>query len=207
MVSAYSHHLVTASIYFYGIDLQLMASFFVYGSNNRDRMRTFWNNIVQSLRTIHIPVIVIGDFNVVGEATEKVGGNMDISKSIEELQGFISDSNLIELPFKGISYTWTNNRDELCHIRERIDRVLVSSEWMEFYPLCLLTHEPLIGSDHTPLLLNTEPSQPRSKKFRFETMWTRSDQCEDLLKQNWKQDSDSNSTDIVMTNPVYAALV
>lgn len=35
---------------------------------------------------------------------------------------------------------------------------------MEYYPLCLLTREPLLGSDNTLLLLNTEPHHFCQKK-------------------------------------------
>ncbi|WOH06937.1 hypothetical protein DCAR_0626366 [Daucus carota subsp. sativus] len=132
----------------------------------------------------------LDSINLLVSVADKTGGNSDISKSIEELQGFINDANLLEIPFKGVNYSWTNNREESHNIRERIDRVLVNADWMELYPLCLLSHEPLIGSDHTPLLLNTEPRKHFHKRFRFETMWTRSDQCEAIIKHSWKQGID-----------------
>lgn len=71
-----------------------------------------WDNITHSVNSFKTPIIIMGDFNVVGEAADKVGGNPDISKSIEEFQEFISGAHLLEVPFKGISYTWTNNRDK-----------------------------------------------------------------------------------------------
>lgn len=115
-------------------------------------------------------------------------------KDLPQMQIFI------ELPFKGINYTWTNNRDESCHIREKIDHVLVNVEWLELYPLSLLTYEPLIGYDHISLLLNTEPHQSPPKRSRFETMWMCSNQCEDLIKLNWKQCIDSTLADLLMNN-------
>ncbi|KAL8124435.1 hypothetical protein AgCh_012179 [Apium graveolens] len=186
MISHADHNLIRAIVSFAYSTLQWHA-FFVYGSNNCQVRRTFWNNIIDDISYVSAPVLVIGDFNVVGEVADKKGGNLNISTSIEELQGFINGANLMEIPFKGISYTWTNNREESNNIRERIDRVLVNAYWMELYPLCLLSHEPLIGSDHTPLILNTEPRKPFRKRFRFETMWTRSDQCEPVIRSSWKQ--------------------
>lgn len=62
--------------------------------------------------------VLIGDLNVVGETADKVGGNHNISRHIQELQGFISSANLIEIPFKGLSYTWTNKRPDSDNIRE-----------------------------------------------------------------------------------------
>ena len=189
LVSVANNNLIRAVLSFAHTNLQWHA-FFVYGSNNGHIRRIFWKDIIEDINSVSAPVMVMGDFNVVGEVADKTGGNSDISKSIEELQGFINDANLLEIPFKGVNYSWTNNREESHNIRERIDRVLVNADWMELYPLCLLSHEPLIGSDHTPLLLNTEPRKHFHKRFRFETMWTRSDQCEAIIKHSWKQGID-----------------
>ncbi|KAL8135230.1 hypothetical protein AgCh_010047 [Apium graveolens] len=96
--------------------------------------RSFWRNIGQIIGSIDAPAIVIGDFNLIGEIADKMGGNQHISKSIEELQTFISNANLLEVPFKGVKYTWSNNREEAHHIRERIDCALVNADWMDLYP-------------------------------------------------------------------------
>ena len=143
---------------------------------------------------------VIGDFNLIGEVADKMGGNQHISKSIDELQNFISNANLLEVPFKGVKYTWTNNRDEAHHARERIDRALVNADWMELHPQSVLTHGPIIGSDHTPLILKTKFQPLVKRKFRFETMWSRSEQCENVIRSNWQYDEHAKSSDLLLAN-------
>lgn len=50
---------------------------------------------------------------------------------------------------------WTNKRvgDDL--IKERLDRVLCTSNWRVLYPTAVVFALPAVGSDHSPLLLDT----------------------------------------------------
>jgi exonuclease III len=58
-----------------------------------------------------------------------------------------------ELEMSGRKFTWANSRRVPTY--ERLDRVLVSTEWEQNFPL--VTVEALNSeiSDHTPLLLST----------------------------------------------------
>ncbi|GKA89232.1 reverse transcriptase, partial [Tanacetum coccineum] len=98
----------------------------------------------------------------------------------------INASNLFDVPFKGLNYTWDSNRAGDSNIRERIDRVLVNDAFLEASPHQTLTHHLLIGSDHAPLLYNTCPPPRRQQKsFRFESMWTTDESCEEAIKGAW----------------------
>ncbi|KAK1386351.1 hypothetical protein POM88_024086 [Heracleum sosnowskyi] len=72
--------------------------------------QALWHRLSMILNATNKPHVLIGDLNVVGEMAYKSGGNYNISRQIHELQGFISSTNLIEIPFKGLSYAWTNKR-------------------------------------------------------------------------------------------------
>ena len=66
---------------------------------------------------------------------------------------FIEKFDLREIFRKGGPFTWTNRKEN--PICGNIDRVLVSIAWEERFPLSTLTSLIKIGSDHTPLLLDT----------------------------------------------------
>ncbi|GKA88941.1 hypothetical protein Tco_0810753, partial [Tanacetum coccineum] len=60
-------------------------------------------------------------------------------------------------------------------------------------PYQTLTHYPIIGSDHAPLLYNTCPTQKKRRKgFHFESIWTLETGCEDNVHNAWSDSSSSN---------------
>jgi hypothetical protein len=78
--------------------------------------------------------------------------------------------DLRELELFGRQYTWANNLQSLT--LEKLDRILVSTEWELKYPMVTVTALPKTISDHTPVLLNTGmSSQHTSHLFKFELGW------------------------------------
>lgn len=60
-------------------------------------------------------------------------------------------------------------------ILERLDRVLFNVEQRSLFPNFEVIHEPTIGSDHVPVVVNSEWRDGKGKKrFRFENIWTTS---------------------------------
>lgn len=57
-----------------------------------------------------MPFIVIRDFNEISDFSDKQGGNVVRSDRIEDFHNFRLDANFLEFPFRGLSYTWSNNR-------------------------------------------------------------------------------------------------
>lgn len=99
---------------------------------------------------------------------------------------FVSESGLIDLEFKGINYTWTNKRLKEDNIRERIDKAFANTDWRLKFPLALVFHEPIVGSDHAPLILNCcVPLKKVKRIFKFESMWTTSPKCRDVICSSW----------------------
>ncbi|GKA58169.1 reverse transcriptase [Tanacetum coccineum] len=108
-------------------------------------------------------------------------------------KNLIIAEGIIEIPFSGLKYTWTNKRSGEANVRERIDRAFGNIELWELCPFHTLLHKPLIGSDHAPLIYSSHPQ--RSKKcstFRFESMWTTHDECEGIILQSWPDSSIEN---------------
>jgi endonuclease/exonuclease/phosphatase family metal-dependent hydrolase len=68
----------------------------------------------------------------------------------------------------GRKYTWANSRRIPTY--EKLDRVLVSTEWEQNFPLATVVALSREISDHTPLLLDTEEKGAGKDKnsFKFE---------------------------------------
>lgn len=70
--------------------------------------------------------MVGGDFNVIMDADEKIGGPPVYPNEVEVFSFCISSCELIDLNFKGNPLTWWNGRaDEGC-IFNRLDKVIVN---------------------------------------------------------------------------------
>ena len=89
-------------------------------------------------------------------------------RRINSFRDFINDCELMGGPYKGQLYTWFNKRGNGL-IRERLDRALVNLLWEETYPCSQVLNLPAVGSDHSPLIMNTEYHDKKApRKFKFE---------------------------------------
>ncbi|XP_016164424.1 uncharacterized protein LOC107606939 [Arachis ipaensis] len=131
-------------------------------------------------------VIILGDFNAIRNQGKKDGGNPRSEVSMENFNSFIDDNMLIDLGMLG-SPTWTNRRGGNELIRERLDRVMVGMQWREQYGLAVVRRLYENGSDHSPLLLDSNPPTWKSKRrFKFQERWCRND--EQQHKSNSKKE-------------------
>lgn len=84
---------------------------------------------------------------------------------------FLNDLELKELHLHGRLFIWRNER--VHPTLERIDRLFVSMEWEDRFPKHHLRCLSTDGSDHVPLVLNTNSQPLRCRKFHFEAIWPR----------------------------------
>jgi endonuclease/exonuclease/phosphatase family metal-dependent hydrolase len=62
-------------------------------------------------------------------------------------------------------YTWSNNQKN--PTLEKLDRILVNSEWENLFPLTQARKLPRVMSDHNPLIVDTgEKPMIKSAEFR-----------------------------------------
>ncbi|XP_020686484.1 uncharacterized protein LOC110102474 [Dendrobium catenatum] len=89
------------------------------------------------------------------------------------MSAFMVDKDLHDQGFTGPKFTWSNNKQGSNKVWVRLDRVLMNSVGLQFYPLASVKHMLRLASDHCPLLLRltNEPANPGSKWIRFEDVW------------------------------------
>jgi hypothetical protein len=73
---------------------------------------------------------------------------------------------------------------------EKLDQILVSTDWELKYPKVNVHALPRALSDHTPLLLDTGmPSQHNSQMFKFELTWLFKDDFYDTVTRIWQSET------------------
>jgi endonuclease/exonuclease/phosphatase family metal-dependent hydrolase len=110
-----------------------------------------------------------GDFNIIRSPREKNNTRYE-DRWPFLFNAVINSLDLRELELSGRQYTWANNLPTPTY--EKLDRILISTEWGLKYPK--VTFHALLRalSDHTPLLLEIGmPSQHTPKMFKFELSW------------------------------------
>ncbi|KAK9292510.1 hypothetical protein L1049_020483 [Liquidambar formosana] len=108
---------------------------------------------------------------------------------MRDFRQIINKCNFRDLGFQGPKFTWCNNRSGEECIRERLDRALITMDWSLMFPLALVEHLVCSASDHLPILVVTDGngvvSGWRKKHVRFEAMWVRSEECEQVIQEGW----------------------
>lgn len=114
-------------------------------------------------------VCLAGDFNSIRTPGERSGRGSSIpSSDIAAFDGFIRDSNMLDLPMIGRKFS-RYQPDGKC--KSRIDRILVNNNWITVWPSSSLKGLPRTISDHCPLALETKTINWGPKPFRFVNAW------------------------------------
>ncbi|WVZ53763.1 hypothetical protein U9M48_004664, partial [Paspalum notatum var. saurae] len=114
-----------------------------------------------------------------------IGGDFNIMRGPQEKSKVIDAYNLRELELSGRQFTWANNLSNQTF--EKLDRILVTTEWETKYPKATVQTLTREISDHTPLFLNSgdEDSTPPHSDFKFELGWLLREGFFDMVKDVW----------------------
>ncbi|XP_016178558.1 uncharacterized protein LOC107621018 [Arachis ipaensis] len=100
----------------------------VYGEHDREGKLVVWEELSFLSGLCQVPFCFMGDFNEIIQVEER-RGSTSLPRSAVEFKSWIHDMELIDLALPDRKFTWF--RGQSC---SRIDRVLVSLEWLEEFP-------------------------------------------------------------------------
>jgi hypothetical protein len=127
----------------------------VYGPAQDELKESFLAELVNMCSHESLLLIVGGDYNILRHPSEK--NNDHYQARWPFLFNVVIDGlNLKELQLTGQKYTWANNL--AIPTFEKLDWVLITTEWEEKYPLSSPRALSRDVSNHTPLLLNSGDS-------------------------------------------------
>ena len=159
---------------------------FVYGPPNRNNRGPFWEAIEKVGEAFGGGWLCIGDFNHVFSQTDKKGGKPVASSSSGGPNEVIEKNGLIDINFSSNPYTWSNGREGLANIKERLDRAFANDRWRLIFPRAVVLNLPSSSSDHYPIVLFTEGEQRSVKRpFKFEEVWTRDESSWFVVEKAW----------------------
>lgn len=130
----------------------------LYGYPERSRRQESWNLLRHLSRLSPLPWCVLGDFNDLLHIEDKRGRVDHPDWLFRGFREAVSDCFLQDLPMEVYLFTWERGRGTANCVEERLDRALVTSDWLALFPLVRLRNLVSSVSDHSPLELITCPS-------------------------------------------------
>ncbi|XP_074315169.1 uncharacterized protein LOC141651351 [Silene latifolia] len=94
----------------------------------------------------------------------------------------IRDFQLNDLTTSGCAYSWTNKHMDGTRVWSRLDRAMVYTCWLQYFPNSTATVMTPGISDHSPLLISVFVEQRYRKHFSFLNCWIDSPHYTDYVK-------------------------
>ncbi|GKD99172.1 RNA-directed DNA polymerase, eukaryota, reverse transcriptase zinc-binding domain protein, partial [Tanacetum coccineum] len=168
---------------------------FVYASNSGMERKSLWKDLNRhKVITNGHPWAISGDFNVTLNPNEHSVGSSSITNDMVEFKDCINQVKVEDLSSAGLHFTWTKNLQKVklgdySGILKKLDRIMISEDFLNKYPQAHAIFLPYFISDHSPALLII-PNGMRSKKrsFKFANYITdKVDFCK-IVEDRWKLD-------------------
>ncbi|KAL4385826.1 hypothetical protein GQ457_15G003020 [Hibiscus cannabinus] len=153
---------------------------FVYASPNKSKRSSLWAQLEALRPSGDVAWLLGGDFNAIASSSERMGGSARRDGISVDFNDFLQRAGLNDLGFHGARYTWKRGT-----LHQRLDRCLGSDAWWWLWPQSHVLHLNRVGSDHRPLLLETDPAahSPQRSAFRYLAAWQEHQDFELLLSR------------------------
>ncbi|GJZ05765.1 RNA-directed DNA polymerase, eukaryota [Tanacetum coccineum] len=153
----------------------------IYAPQSDSGKRSLWSFISTIISRWDGECIVMGDFNEVRFAGERMGSNFNV-RGARDFNSFISSSGLVDVQLEGYSFTWSH---PTVAKMSKLDRFLISEGFVSLFPhvfaICLDKHL----SDHRPILLRDVISDYGATPFRFYHSWFKLNGFEQMVINTW----------------------
>ncbi|XP_072054230.1 uncharacterized protein [Arachis hypogaea] len=150
----------------------------VYGEHVREEKLVVWEELSFLTGLCQVPFCFMGDFNEIIQVKERQGAT-SLPRPAEEFKSWIHDMELVDLALNDRKFTWF--RGQSC---SRIDKVLVSLEWLEEFPETRLRGSPRGLSDHMIMTVTRLGGGPRP--FRSLDAWFAHNGFFRMVKEEWR---------------------
>jgi exonuclease III len=144
----------------------------VYGANHGvDRKRLLQQLIFIKESFCSIPWLLVGDFNVIRLHHERSSTGMLNCYELD-FGACIQSIEVVDLPFTGCLYTWSNKQAGDSFVAKKLDRVMASMDWLQRFGNTSVEFLDAGVSDHSPAVIVVEPFISFGPKpFKFFNFW------------------------------------
>ncbi|KAF5760166.1 putative RNA-directed DNA polymerase [Helianthus annuus] len=139
----------------------------VYAQNDPGDRRDLWTELLQLRRSTSGMWVFLGDFNDVRCPEERLNSEF-IAINAQFFNHFITEADLVEYQMGGRQYTYMSDNGTKM---SKLDRFLVSRDFMSKWPLASCMALSKLASDHCPILLSTTQTDYGKIPSRMFNSW------------------------------------
>uniref|UniRef100_A0A803QP78 CCHC-type domain-containing protein n=1 Tax=Cannabis sativa TaxID=3483 RepID=A0A803QP78_CANSA len=175
---------------------------FIYGFNDEQKREELWGDLERLAAGIHEPWIILGDFNEIMFANERIGRKAQNNPS-PRLRDCMEACDMSDLKYSGSFFTWNNKQKPEDRIFSKIDRAMVNSRWSCAMPDSEAVFLPELSFDHSPILVSIIGDVNGTKMFKVVSKLKRLKLT--LKKINQEGFSEIQKADLMAKNELIAA--
>ncbi|XP_039029206.1 uncharacterized protein LOC120163306 [Hibiscus syriacus] len=119
---------------------------------------------------------------------------------MKDFQELIHELELLDHPFFGPTFTWSNKQKELFLVR-KLDRVLINSYWATSFPLSFVEFLAPGLSDHCMVIVNLVKESPFNipKPFKFFNFWSTHPSFLNVVRNSWLHNASGNPISVLFS--------
>ena len=152
----------------------------IYAPNCQNERLQLWDQLRSLKEMLEFPLMLMGDFNEVLAPAERRGAEIT-TLSMRHLKDFVFDMQLIDLEINQ-QFTWLRR-----NAASRIDRVLVTKEFIDVFPNLRVHCKPRVLSDHYSLIISSTAVVRGPIPFRSLDCWLEDTNFLSVFKREWLQ--------------------
>ncbi|XP_010687394.1 uncharacterized protein LOC104901504 [Beta vulgaris subsp. vulgaris] len=166
----------------------------VYGLHNIEDRKPLWTTLKNI--THNMEWIIMGDFNSVLECDDRLNGNPVTNAETEDFRNMLDNTDLMVVKGIGGTYTWSNKREGVDRIFNRIDRCLCNATWFTQHTHTVVEIKNQSVSDHHPLLIHLNQQHHQGgRPFRFFNHLIEHPHFHEIVLEAWRQKGAASSLD------------
>ncbi|XP_059284932.1 uncharacterized protein LOC132038261 [Lycium ferocissimum] len=135
----------------------------IYAKCTAAERKDLWFSLENVYLQVDGPWCLCGDFNVILNPTEKLGGKPHRMYKSLDFSSCMDNCELTDIGFMGPNFTWCNNRRLVKRIWKRLDRVFINDSWPNFYQMVEKTYNVRIFGN--PMWILQQKLKILSKKL------------------------------------------
>ncbi|XP_060170592.1 uncharacterized protein LOC132601529 [Lycium barbarum] len=125
----------------------------VYAKCSEVERMQLWDSLYFLASNMTSPWLIGGDFNVILNEEEKIGGLAVLPQIYEDFAFCLNSCELHAMAFKGSPFTWWNGRAANDCILKKLDKIVHNDTFQNWFGQLEVEHFLRTGSDHAPLLV------------------------------------------------------
>ncbi|XP_074293681.1 uncharacterized protein LOC141620810 [Silene latifolia] len=132
------------------------------------------------------PWVVMGDFNIVRYAHEKISNTPPELMDMTDFNTCIAGCGLDDMQGSGSDFVWFNKQEVKTRVYSKLDGVLVNADWLLSFTQTTAQFLPPGISDHCPAILSFSDDPLPKKQFKFLNCWIDHPEFKTKVVEAWQ---------------------